>query len=115
MNTTTVAVCGALVLLLPLTGALINALAGPRLPRRAVNLIGTGSILAAFLVAAPDCPDDVVTALKTALLGFGAAPACEDLRERLCLAAFVPVVAEDYDLTTRWDAEARAKGYAQPG
>jgi NADH-quinone oxidoreductase subunit L len=51
MNTTTVAVCGALVLLLPLGGALINALAGPRLPRAAVNLVGTASILAAFLVA----------------------------------------------------------------
>jgi ABC-type phosphate/phosphonate transport system substrate-binding protein len=68
-----------------------------------------------FLVAAPDCPADVVSALKTALLGFGAAPACEDLRQRLCLAAFVPVVAEDYGLTIRWDAEAQAAGYAQPG
>ena len=51
MNTTTVAVYGSLILLLPLAGALLNAVAGPRLPRRAVNLIGTGSILAAFVVA----------------------------------------------------------------
>jgi NADH-quinone oxidoreductase subunit L len=51
MNTTTVAVLGSLVLLFPVAGALVNALAGPRLPRSAVNLAGTLSILAAFLVA----------------------------------------------------------------
>ena len=87
----------------------------PDLGRRIRIVATTDAAPIPFLVAAPDCPDDIVTALKTALLGFGAAPACEDLRERLCLAAFVPVVTEDYDLTTRWDAEARAKGYAQPG
>jgi ABC-type phosphate/phosphonate transport system substrate-binding protein len=68
-----------------------------------------------LLVAAPGCPHEIVSALKAALLGFGAAPACEDLRDRLRLAAFAPVVVEDYGLTTRWDAEARAAGYAQPG
>lgn len=87
----------------------------PDLGRRIRIVATTDAAPIPFLVAAPDCPGDVVTALKTALLGFGAAPDCEDLRERLCLAAFVPVVAEDYGLTTRWDAEARAKGYAQPG
>lgn len=87
----------------------------PDLGRRIRIVATTDAAPIPFLVAAPDCAGDVVAALKTALLGFGAAPACEDLRERLCLAAFVPVVAEDYDLTTRWDAEARAKGYAQPG
>ena len=51
MNTSTVALFGSLVLLFPLAGALINALAGPRLPRGAVNLVGTLSILAAFVVA----------------------------------------------------------------
>jgi len=51
MNTSTVAVCGSLVLLFPMAGALINALAGPRLSRRGVNLVGTLSILAAFVVA----------------------------------------------------------------
>ncbi|MDQ6855708.1 MAG: NADH-quinone oxidoreductase subunit L [Candidatus Dormibacteraeota bacterium] len=51
MNSTTVAVYGSLILLLPLGGALVNALAGPRLPRAVVNLVGTGSILAAFAVA----------------------------------------------------------------
>jgi ABC-type phosphate/phosphonate transport system substrate-binding protein len=87
----------------------------PDLGRRIRIVTTTDAAPIPFLVAAPDCPDDVVLALRTALLRFGAAPACEDLRERLCLTAFVPVVAEDYDLTTRWDAEARAKGYAQPG
>ncbi|HWF58210.1 MAG TPA: NADH-quinone oxidoreductase subunit L [Candidatus Dormibacteraeota bacterium] len=51
MNTSAVAVLGALILLFPLGGALVNALAGPRLPRSTVNLVGTLSILAAFVVA----------------------------------------------------------------
>jgi ABC-type phosphate/phosphonate transport system substrate-binding protein len=68
-----------------------------------------------FLVAAPDCPDDVVSALQAALARFGDAHACAGLRDRLCLDAFVPVVIEDYGLITRWDAEARAAGYDQPG
>ena len=51
MSGTTVAVLGALILLFPLAGAAINALGGTRLPRRVVNLVGTGSILAAFVVA----------------------------------------------------------------
>ncbi|HEX4580397.1 MAG TPA: hypothetical protein VH498_10400, partial [Candidatus Dormibacteraeota bacterium] len=51
MSTSAVAVLAALVLLLPVAGALVNALAGPRLPRSAVNLAGTLSILAAFVVA----------------------------------------------------------------
>ncbi|MBJ7608793.1 MAG: NADH-quinone oxidoreductase subunit L [Candidatus Dormibacteraeota bacterium] len=51
MTTSTVAVLSGLILLLPLAGALLNALVGWRLSRRVVNAIGTGSILAAFLVA----------------------------------------------------------------
>jgi ABC-type phosphate/phosphonate transport system substrate-binding protein len=68
-----------------------------------------------FLVASPDCPDDIVSALQGALAKFGDAPACADLRDRLCLQAFAPVVVEDYRLMTRWDAEARAAGYGEPG
>jgi ABC-type phosphate/phosphonate transport system substrate-binding protein len=68
-----------------------------------------------FLVASPACPDDIVSALQAALVGFGDAPACADLRDRLCLETFVPVATDDYSLMTRWDAEARAAGYDQPG
>lgn len=68
-----------------------------------------------FLVAAPDCPDAIVLALQTGLLAFGNAPACAGLRVQLCLDAFVPVATVDYGLMTRWDAEARAAGYDQPG
>jgi ABC-type phosphate/phosphonate transport system substrate-binding protein len=68
-----------------------------------------------FLVASPDCPDDIVSALQVALARFGDAPACADLRDRLCLQAFAPVVVEDYRLMTRWDAEARGAGYGEPG
>jgi len=68
-----------------------------------------------FLVASRDCPDEVVAALQTALLRFGEVVACAGVRERLCLQGFAPVAAEDYDLMLRWDREARAAGYAQPG
>jgi ABC-type phosphate/phosphonate transport system substrate-binding protein len=68
-----------------------------------------------FLVAAADCPDDIVSALQAGLAAFGDAPACAGLKDRLCLDAFVPVVIEDYSAIVRWDAEARSAGYAQPG
>jgi ABC-type phosphate/phosphonate transport system substrate-binding protein len=67
-----------------------------------------------FLVASPGCPTDIVSALQATLAAFGGTDACADMRERLCLTAFAPVATEDYKLTTRWDAEARAAGYAQP-
>jgi ABC-type phosphate/phosphonate transport system substrate-binding protein len=67
-----------------------------------------------FLVASPGCPADIVSALQATLAAFAGADACADLKEQLCLAAFAPVATEDYKLTTRWDAEARAAGYAQP-
>lgn len=68
-----------------------------------------------LLVASPDCPDEVVSALQAALTTFKAASACADLRDRLCLDGFVPAVSDEYRLQVRWDAEARAAGYAQPG
>jgi ABC-type phosphate/phosphonate transport system substrate-binding protein len=67
-----------------------------------------------LLVAASGCPDDVVAGLQAALSGFAAAPACAQLRHRLCLDAFAPVAFADYELMLRWDEEARAAGYAQP-
>jgi NADH-quinone oxidoreductase subunit L len=51
VNTSAVAVLASLILLLPVAGALCNGLVGARLPRAAVNLVGTLSILAAFVVA----------------------------------------------------------------
>ena len=51
MNASTVATLGSLVLLLPLAGALYNGLVGPRVGRAAVNVAGTVSIFAAFVVA----------------------------------------------------------------
>jgi ABC-type phosphate/phosphonate transport system substrate-binding protein len=67
-----------------------------------------------FLVASRQCPDKVVKSLQTALMEFGEIAACADLRERLCLQGFAPVVITEYDLMTRWDAEARAAGYGHP-
>jgi NADH-quinone oxidoreductase subunit L len=51
VNTATVAVLAILVMAIPLAGSLVNALAGPRLPRAAVNAVGVLSIAAAFVVA----------------------------------------------------------------
>jgi ABC-type phosphate/phosphonate transport system substrate-binding protein len=67
-----------------------------------------------FLVAAKACPADIVAALRAALASFGDAPECAELRDLLCLRAFAPVIPDDYDLTLRWDAEARAAGYGAP-
>jgi ABC-type phosphate/phosphonate transport system substrate-binding protein len=68
-----------------------------------------------FLVASRECPDEVVASLQAALMKFGDAAACGGLRDRLCLQGFAPVAITDYDLMLRWDAEARAAGYAHPG
>jgi ABC-type phosphate/phosphonate transport system substrate-binding protein len=67
-----------------------------------------------FLVASRECPDEVVTSLQGALLQFGEASACAGLRDRLCLQGFAPVVIDDYEVMLRWDAQARAAGYARP-
>ena len=68
-----------------------------------------------FLVAAPGCPVEIVSGLQAALATFADAPACADLRNRLCLEAFAAVNTDDYGLMMRWDAEARAAGYTEPG
>jgi ABC-type phosphate/phosphonate transport system substrate-binding protein len=68
-----------------------------------------------FLVASRECPDEVVAVLQATLLRVGEVAALADLRDRLCLQGFAPVKIADYDLMLRWDAEARAAGYAQPG
>ncbi|SHL39367.1 ABC-type phosphate/phosphonate transport system, substrate-binding protein [Bradyrhizobium lablabi] len=68
-----------------------------------------------FLVASRECPEEVVESLRTALLKFGEVAACGGLRERLRLQGFAPVAIADYDLMLRWDADARAAGYAHPG
>jgi ABC-type phosphate/phosphonate transport system substrate-binding protein len=68
-----------------------------------------------FLVASRECPDEVVVVLQATLLRVGKVAALADLRDRLCLQNFAPVKVADYDLMLRWDAEARAAGYVQPG
>jgi ABC-type phosphate/phosphonate transport system substrate-binding protein len=67
-----------------------------------------------FLVASEGCPDEVVASLQTALMKISDLSVRTGLRERLCLQTFAPVVINDYDLMLRWDAEARAAGYARP-
>jgi len=67
-----------------------------------------------FFVASSGCPDEIVSRLQATFATFAGAPECASLRERLRLDAFAPVALEDYSLTLRWDAEARAAGYSQP-
>ena len=68
-----------------------------------------------FLVASPNCPQTIVLKLQATLLRFGDAPACTELKRRLCLDAFVAVALDEYSLMTSWDTEAVTSGYAQPG
>jgi ABC-type phosphate/phosphonate transport system substrate-binding protein len=68
-----------------------------------------------LLVASANCPSDIIAALRRGLFAFGSVAACLELRDRLCLDAFAPVVVEDYRLTLGWDQEAREAGYGEPG
>ena len=86
----------------------------PDLGQRIRVVATTESAPIPFLIAAPASSDDVVSALQVAFGSFGEAASCADLRSRLCLEGFAPVNPADYDLTTRWDAEARAAGYTRP-
>ena len=53
--------------------------------------------------------------MQAALAKFADCSDTAGLRDRLCLEGFVPVKADDYSLTGRWDDEARKAGYSQPG
>lgn len=86
----------------------------PQLGEQLRIVATTDAAPAPFLVAAPGCPEDIVAKLQPALLTFAEAPACSSLRDRLCLDGFATVAVGDYELMLRWDAEARAAGYAQP-
>lgn len=67
-----------------------------------------------FLVAGSDCPDEIVTRLRSTLMEFGAAADTAPLREALCLAGFAPMRVSDYDAIAAWDREAQAAGYDRP-
>ena len=67
-----------------------------------------------FLIASPDCPDQIVARLGSALAQFGEAEECAALRDALCLTGFAPVVEADYALIAAWDRDARAAGYDRP-
>lgn len=83
--------------------------------RKAVQVIATTDPAPIpFLVASPICPMEIVAALRSSLLRFGAAVEGADLREHLCLQGFAPVHLDDYELIERWDREAREAGYAKP-
>jgi ABC-type phosphate/phosphonate transport system substrate-binding protein len=86
----------------------------PELGKRIRIVATTEAAPIPFLVASPQCPDDIVASLQGALAGFGKAPACATLRHRLCLHGFAPVAVQDYDLIAQWDAEARKAGYQHP-
>ncbi len=87
----------------------------PELAKRIRIVDRTAPSPSPFLVAAPDCPDEVVSALRSALLNFSTDPETELLSDRLRLKEFAPVEVGDYDLMTKWDDEARNAGYRQLG
>ncbi|HEY0909878.1 MAG TPA: PhnD/SsuA/transferrin family substrate-binding protein, partial [Bradyrhizobium sp.] len=87
----------------------------PELAKQIRTVATTDPAPIPFLVASRECPDDVVMSLQAALFRVGDAEACAEIRQRLCLQRFAPVVIEDYALMLGWDAEARAAGYARPG
>jgi ABC-type phosphate/phosphonate transport system substrate-binding protein len=68
-----------------------------------------------LLVAASDCPDEVVAKLQGALARVAGAPECAPLRDRLELDGFAQVSASEYGLMLQWEEEARSAGYAEPG
>jgi ABC-type phosphate/phosphonate transport system substrate-binding protein len=67
------------------------------------------------LVAARNCPEEVVAKLQDALEKIGDAAECESLRDRLRLRGFTKVDIRDYEVSLQWDAEARLAGYPEPG
>lgn len=86
----------------------------PDLATRIRIVASTDAAPIPLLVASPQCPADVVAALRTALLQFGEAQDCAGLRDRLCLDGFAPVEVTDYRVIADWDREARDAGYDQP-
>jgi ABC-type phosphate/phosphonate transport system substrate-binding protein len=86
----------------------------PELDRRIRVVSTTEAAPIPFLVAAPQCPDEIVAGLRAALMEFGEAPECAALRDGLCLHGFAPVTIADYEIIAGWDEEARAAGYALP-
>ncbi len=86
----------------------------PELERRIRVVSTTDAAPIPFLVAAPQCPDEIVTVLRAALMGFGEATECAAPRDSLCLHGFAPVSVADYDVMANWDQEARAAGFALP-
>jgi ABC-type phosphate/phosphonate transport system substrate-binding protein len=86
----------------------------PELADRIRIVASTEAAPIPFLVASPECPANVVAALRVALLRFGSAQGCAELRDRLCLDRFAPVDVADYRLITRWEEEALEAGYDQP-
>lgn len=87
----------------------------PELAQRIRIVASTDPAPIPLLVASQSCPDAVIATLQAAFMTFKAASSCADLRDRLCLEGFAPVVADDYRLQIQWKAEAGAAGYAQLG
>ncbi len=68
-----------------------------------------------FLIANPDCPDEIIAKLRKTLLDFGVSSETAELREALCLSGFAAVVEGDYRLHREWVREAVEAGYGEIG
>jgi ABC-type phosphate/phosphonate transport system substrate-binding protein len=87
----------------------------PGLARQIRVVATTAAAPMPFLIASRSCPDEVVAALRTTLLAFGSNAGRDDVRDALCLTAFVPVDVAEYQTIAQWDSGAREAGYAVPG
>ena len=86
----------------------------PALAPRIRIIATTEPTPAPLLVASPECPMEIVEALRQALAAFANAPDCAALRDSLLLERFVPVWEADYEPMLRWHADALAAGYPHP-
>ena len=66
------------------------------------------------LVASPGCSEEIIVRLRDALVTVGTRPELARLREDLCIARFVAVKPESYQLTDHWAQEAEAAGHRWP-
>jgi len=87
----------------------------PDLARRVRVVESTELAPIPAFVASPDLPAASAQRLRQAFAAAGSRPWFAELGAALLLAGFAAVDRDDFAPTLRWDAEAKAAGYAVPG
>lgn len=86
----------------------------PALAGRLRTVVTTAPVPIPSLIANSACPDHVIEQLRASLLAFSTDADCADLRDELCIAGFVPMQPEGYDITLAWERAAIEAGYPMP-